>query len=153
MPTVPLLPKALLSPKYRHVLIGAYHGINIILVGLLGIMIWRKYIKRLLLSLMVFIVLINGLISYGAFKEHLGPRIMHLPDHHCLYCLFQYRPISIAIIGLLILGYFLAMWPRLLCRFESEEARANLNLLIPGLLKFSAGCILISWLMTTILSH
>ncbi len=152
MPSVPLLPKALLSPQYRHLLIGAYHGINFILVGLLGIMIWRKYTKPLLLSLLVFIVLTNGLVSYGAFKEYLGPRIMHLPDHHCLYCLLQYRPISIAIIGLLVLGYFLAMWPRLLCRLASEEARANLSLLIPGLLKFSAGCILVSWLLATILS-
>jgi len=153
MPTVPLLPKALLRVQQRPILIGSYHGINIALVGLLGIMIWRKYTKRLLLSLLVFMVLINGLVSYGAFKEYLGPRIMHLPDHHCLYCLLQYRPISIAIIGLLILGFFLAMWARLLCRLVPEEARGNLRLLIPGLLKSSAGCILVSWLMATILSQ
>jgi hypothetical protein len=147
-----ILAAAVLSVQYRHVLIGAYHGINIVLIGLLVIMAWRKYTKRQLLSLLVFIVLINGLVSYGAFKEYLGPRIMHLPDHHCLYCLLQYRPISITMIGLPVPGFFLAMWPRLLCCLASEEARANLNLLIPSLLKFSAGCILVSWLMATILT-
>jgi hypothetical protein len=152
LPTVPLLPKALFSVQYRHVLIAAYHSINIALLGLLGLLIWRKYAKSPLLSLLAMMVFINSLISYGAFKEYLGPSLMHLPDHHCLYCLLQYRPSSIAILGLLILGYFLALWPRLLCRLASDEARAKLGLLIPRLLKSSAGCILVSWLTTTVLS-
>lgn len=152
LPSVPLVPRALFHIQYQHTIVAAYHGINIALLGLMGLLIWRKYTKRLLLTLLAFIVLINGAISYGAFKEHLGPRLMHLPDHHCLYCLLQYRPISIAILGLLILGSFLAIWPCLLYRLASVEARAKLSLLIPSLLKFSAGCILVSWLTATILS-
>ncbi len=146
MPSVPLLPMPLLRAQYHHALVAVYHSSNICLLGLLGFLIWKKNTKRRLMSLLAFTVLINGAISYGAFKEYLGPRLMHLPDHHCLYCLLQYRPISIAILGLLILGSFLAMWPRLLCPFASDEAREKLSLLILSLLKYSAGCIFVSWL-------
>jgi len=40
----------------------------------------------------------------------------------------------------------------LLFHFASDEAREKLNLLITSLLKYSAACILVSWLMTAILS-
>jgi hypothetical protein len=150
IPAAPLLPRALFSPKYHPALVAAYHGSHLALLGLLGSLIWRNGAKRPLLTLLAFLVFINGTISYGAFKEYLGPRLMHLPDHHCLYCLLQYRPASIAILGLLILGSFLAMWPRLLCHFASDEASEKLSVLIPGLLKYSTACILFSWLAATI---
>ena len=152
IPATPLLPRALFSSQYHQTLVAAYHGSHLALLGLLGALIWRKGAKRPLLTLLAFLGLINGAISYGAFKEYLGPRLMHLPDHHCLYCLLQYRPVSIAILGLLILGSFLAMWPRLLWHFASDDAREKLSLLIPGLLKYSAACILVSWLAATVLS-
>jgi hypothetical protein len=152
IPATPLLPRALFSTQYNPVLAAAYHGIHICLLGLLGLLIWRKYTQRFFLSVLALTVLINGAISYVAFKQFLGPRLMRLPDHHCLYCLLQYRPVSIAILGLLILGSFLALWARLLCHFASDEAREKLSLLITSLLKYSAACILVSWLMAAILS-
>jgi hypothetical protein len=152
MPSVRLLPRPLLGAQYHQVLMIGYHSINICLLALIGFLIWRKCTKRPLMSLLALTVLINGAISYGAYKEYLGPRLMHLPDHHCLYCLLQYRPISVVILGLLILGFFLAMWPRLLCHFANDEAREKRSLLILSLLKYSAGCILVSWLTSTILS-
>jgi len=152
MPATPLLPRVLFSTQYNPVLAAAYHGVHICLLGLLGFLIWRKYTQRFFMSLLALTALINGAISCVAFKQYLGPRLMRLPDHHCLYCLLQYRPVSIAILGLLILGSFLALWPRLLCHFASDEAQEKLNLLITSLLKYSAACILVSWLMTAILS-
>jgi hypothetical protein len=152
MPSVSLLPKPLWGDQYHRVLMVAYHGINTCLLGFLGFLIWKKYTMRPLLSLLAFTILIYIAISYGAFKEYIGPRLMHLPDHHCLYCLLQYRPISVAMLGLLVLGAFLGMWPRLLWHFAAGEVLDKLNLLIPSLLKYSAGCILASWLMATILA-
>jgi hypothetical protein len=101
------------------------------------------------LTIAAIAALINGTITYGAFKEYLGPRLMRLLDHHCLYCLLQYRPVSIVILGLFIMGTFLAMWPQWLSRIATaDEAKERLARLNRTLLKGAALCLLASWLLT-----
>jgi hypothetical protein len=152
IPARPLIPVPLLSAHYYNALLVGYHVFNLGLAGFIGLLIWRKNTKRVWLLLAAIAALLNGLITYGAFKEYLGPRLMSLPDHHCLYCMLQYRPISIGILGLFVLGSFLAIWPQWLSRAVGvNEAREGLDSLNLNLLKGTVICLLASWLITVIL--
>jgi hypothetical protein len=152
-PSRTLLPVPLFSAHYHGILMAGYHGFNLGLAGLMGILVWRRRAGRPLLWLVALAALANGAVTYGAFKEYLGPRLMHLPDHHCLYCLLQYRPASILILGLFILGSFSAMWPLLLSRaITADEAVESLDSLNLNLLKCAIVCLLASWAMAVILS-
>ena len=152
LPSRPLLPVPLLSAHYYSALMAGYHGFSLGLVGLIGILIWRKKTRRVWLTLVAIAAMMNGIIAYGAFKESLGPRLMNLPDHHCLYCMLQHRPISIGIVGLFVLGSFLAIWPLWLIRAAAEnEAGERLTFLNLNLFKGAVACLLASWLMTVAL--
>lgn len=152
IPAAPLIPIPLFSAHYHDILMAGYHGFNLGLAALIGFLIWKKSTKRVGLILVAIATILNGLIAYGAFKEYLGPQLMHLPDHHCLYCMFQYRPISIVIVGIFVLGSYLAVWPLWLRRAASlDEAKEQLALLNLNLLKCSAICLLISWLLAVLM--
>jgi hypothetical protein len=152
LPAVPLLPVPLLRSQYHGILMIGYHGFNLLLAGGIIVSAWRKNAGRLWLTVIAITALINCLITYAAFKEYIGPRLMRLPDHHCLYCMLQYRPVSIIIVGLFVLGSFCAIWPRWLNRTvvadESGEHLSSLNL---ALLKCAAVCLFASWLMAILL--
>ena len=150
IPSTPLLPAPLFSTHNTNALLAGYHAFNLGLAGLMAYLVWKKNTRRAWLRFVALAALVNGLASYGAFKEYLGPQLMHLPDHHCLYCLLQYQPVSIAILGLFIAGSFFAIWPVFLSCFAAVEAAkerlAELNL---NLLKWAAACLLASWILTT----
>jgi hypothetical protein len=151
IPAAPLIPVPLFSAHYQGILMAAYHGFNLGLAGLIGLLVWKNNTRRVWLMLAAGGALLNGAITYAAFKEYLGPRLMHLPDHHCLYCMFQYRPVSIVIVGFFVLGSYLAVWPSWLLRAaSSEEAKEQLALLNLNLLTCSAACLLISWLLAVL---
>jgi hypothetical protein len=152
LPAAPLLPAPLFGAHYHLALMSCYHGFNLSLIVLIGLLVWKKNTKRVWRTLVAIAALLNGIIAYGAFKEYIGPRLMHLPDHHCLYCMFQYRPISIVIVGFFLLGSFLAVWPLWLrCDASLDEAKKQLVVLQLNLLKCSSACLLISWLLAVFL--
>jgi hypothetical protein len=63
--------------------------------------------------------------------------------------MLQNRPVSIIIVGSLVIGSFCAIWPCLLNRTlvpdEAKEQRARLN---RNLLQSALVCLLLSWIMT-----
>jgi|WetSurSiteA1Bulk_404760.scaffolds.fasta_scaffold13640_2 hypothetical protein len=152
LPSSLLLPVPLFSAHYHRILMAGYHGFNLGLSGLICFLIWQRNSKHAWFAFIGIAALLNGAITYALFKEYLGPRLMHLPDHHCLYCLLQYQPIAIAILGFFILGSFLAIWPLWLGRVavagEVTERLATLNL---HLFKWAAACLLASWVLTMLL--
>jgi hypothetical protein len=153
IPARPLIPVPLLSAHYYNALMAGYHVFNLGFAGFIGLLIYRKSTRRVWLMLAAIAALLNGLITYGAFKEYLGPRLMHLPDHHCLYCMLQYRPISIGILSLFVLGSFLAIWPQWLSRAAgSNEATGGLTSMNLSLFKGTVICLLASWLITVTLA-
>jgi hypothetical protein len=112
---------------------------------LLGLLIWSKSSKRAWLNVAAVASVINAIIAYGAFKDYWGPRLMRLPDHHCLYCLLQYQPVSIVILGFFILGTFCALWPLWLRHTSADAAKERLASLNLILFKWAAVCLLASW--------
>ena len=149
IPPAPLLPIPLFGARYEHMLLVLYHCFNLGIIAVIGFLLWKKPAGRLPFNLVVLSTFMNGAISYGAFKECLGPHLMRLPDHHCLYCLLQYRPISVLILGFFILGSFFAVWPFLLRRaVGSDDVGDRLILLNLNLLKYALVFLLASWFLT-----
>jgi hypothetical protein len=109
-------PQAILGPEYKQTLEISYFVANLILIGLIGYIQWGKKLettspwKRISLGLISLFAIINGFIFILSQIEAIAPKIMHLPYHHCLYCLWQYVPDSIAIYLLFILGTFAVGW-------------------------------------------
>ena len=58
--------------------------------------------------------------------------MMHLPFHHCLYCLWQYVPDSIVLYLLFILGTFSVGWGFTTELFGRQGEAADL---LPGYLR------------------
>jgi hypothetical protein len=151
IPASPLLPTPLLNIRYHHILFAGYHGFNLCLIVLTGFLARREKTGRVGLSFVALIAIFNCIITCAAFKEFLGPRLMHLPDHNCLYCMLQYRPISFLIIGLFIAGSFFALWPPLFGSFvRMDENREILEVLIRRLFKYAAISLFASWVLTNL---
>jgi hypothetical protein len=145
LPAKPLTPLPLFGSSGRDALIAGYHGFNLGLAGFLGLLIRKKNSKRAWVIFAAVAALINAIITYGAFKDYWGPRLMSLPDHHCLYCLLQYEPVSIAILGLFILGTFCAVWPLWLRHTAADAAKERLASLNRILYKWAVVFLLASW--------
>ncbi|GAB4411032.1 MAG: hypothetical protein OHK0032_06840 [Thermodesulfovibrionales bacterium] len=62
----------------------------------------------------VAIASVNAAVTIFAMFEVIAPRIMHLPYHHCIYCMWQYVPTSILMTALFIIGTFSPGWALIL---------------------------------------
>jgi hypothetical protein len=160
MPAIPLVPKWILGPQYQPILVTLYHGLNLGLAGFIGLAVWKRWCKkeswrrRLLLSFLAMTALINGVVGYLALKESIGPRLMNLPDHHCIYCLLQYRTASIAIVTLFIVGTFCALWALFLdlTGRTTGEGEIMLSRFVKNLLLWALCSLLGSWALITVLA-
>jgi hypothetical protein len=154
VPASPLRPDVLFGAQYHHVLMAGYHIFNLGMVALIALLLRRKpsgSISRAALALAAVVASVNALITYVSFRECIGPRLLDLPDHHCLYCLLQYRPVSIAMMGLFLLGSFLAVWPFLLNILSKPIAEEKfLSNPAQYLFKFAFVCLAASWILTIV---
>jgi hypothetical protein len=150
IPAKPLIPIPLLGASSQNGFVAGYHGFNFCLAGFLGLSIWKKNTKRAWLIIAAIGALMNAIIAYEAFRDYLGPRLMQLPDHHCLYCFLQRQPISIVIFGFLILGTFCSVWPLWLRHAAPDDVKEPLDSLNLNLFKWALACLLISWAIVCI---
>lgn len=65
--------------------------------------------------------LINSVITVIATFERIAPEVMRLPDHHCLYCLWQYAPLSILFSIFFIIGTFSPIWASVIQFFRGDK--------------------------------
>lgn len=159
MPSVPLIPLPILAGQYHRLLSIAYHVVNVSLIGFIGYALARVWWKgdanrhRLLLTVFTIAALINAGVSYIALKEAIGPRLMNLPDHNCLYCLLQYRPVFIIALCLFIVGTFSPAWALSIDLLATPgDARSKSSQYVRTLLLCSFCSLLGSWILTLVLT-
>ncbi len=104
-----IVPKATLGQNYQAILEYGYYVSNIVLLAILGTC--RAAIKRgtlarrrVGLGLICGFAAVNTAIFLVTQIEIHAPRIMGLPFHHCLYCLWQYVPDTMVMYALFVSG-------------------------------------------------
>ncbi len=109
-------PESILGPQYAEYLKILYFVTHLLLIGMVGLVLKLKKLentfsrRRGVLGFLFFFALINGIVFVLSQIEVFAPLMMHLPFHHCLYCLWQYVPDSILMYLLFILGTFSVGW-------------------------------------------
>jgi len=103
-------PQALFGPEYSHALQILFFITHLALVGFVGVSLKFKIFHRPILGLLFLFSILNTIVFLLSQIEVFAPAMMHLPFHHCLYCLWQYVPDSIVMYSLFILGTFSVGW-------------------------------------------
>jgi len=152
-----LVPQSTLGPGYASILSTGYYASNILLVGILGLCMWRlrprSYLgwQRPVLGFMFLFALLNGALFVLTQIEVHAPRIMGLPFHHCLYCLWQYVPDTILMYLFFVLGTFVVGWAFLLDLVgRTGETKEHLYKHLRMLYGFSIFCLMASMVMNTV---
>ena len=124
---------------------------------ILAVFVWRlkpksypSWQRPVLGFLFLFAVLNGGLFLLTQIEVH-APKIMSLPYHHCLYCLWQYVPDSILMYLFFILGTSAVGWAFLSDLMgRSVETKNLLNKHIRMLYGFAVFCFAASMVMNTV---
>lgn len=103
-------PEAFFGPEYAQSLQVLFFITHLALMGFIGVSLKFRIFRRLTLGLLFLFAILNAFVFLLSQVEVFAPRMMHLPFHHCLYCLWQYVPDSIVMYLLFILGTFSVGW-------------------------------------------
>lgn len=109
-------PESIFGPQYAESLKILYFITHLFLIGIMALVLKLKKLentsswRRGVLGFLFFWSILNGIVFVLSQIEVFAPQMMHLPFHHCLYCLWQYVPDSIAMYLLFILGTFSVGW-------------------------------------------
>jgi hypothetical protein len=109
-------PESIFGPQYAQSLKTLYLITHLLLIGLMGLVLKFKKLgntfswRRRILGFLFLFALLNAALFVLSQIEVFSPAMMHLPFHHCLYCLWQYVPDSIVLYLLFILGTFSVGW-------------------------------------------
>jgi hypothetical protein len=105
------LPAAWIGDRATPWLYGAYYAVNLNLV--LALVLCRRRIQRLALGSLTPILLaavIALAISALFLIEAAAPRLLHLPNHHCVYDLVPRAPESLVAVALFLGASFSLGW-------------------------------------------
>jgi hypothetical protein len=152
-----ILPLSILGREYETYMFPAYYISNIALIVFMGMSYQRfrnilqikKNTMRITVTGAVLAVL-TAVISILAMFEVIAPRLMKLPYHHCIYCMWQYVPDSILMTGLFIMSVFLPCWALLLNiagrHYETDKAlnRYIMNLYFHGTVLSGASLLMVT---------
>ncbi|MEW6374998.1 MAG: hypothetical protein AB1502_04315 [Thermodesulfobacteriota bacterium] len=103
-------PESILGPQYTQVLQVIFLILHLTLIGFVGLILRSKKPRRAILGFLFLLSIVNAFFFLLSQIESFAPAMMHLPFHHCLYCLWQYVPDSIIMYLLFILGTFSVGW-------------------------------------------
>jgi hypothetical protein len=103
-------PESIFGPEYAQSLQVLFFITHLALMGFIGVSLKFRIFRRLILGLFSLFAVLNAFVFLLSQIEVFAPRMMHLPFHHCLYCLWQYVPDSIIMYLLFILGTFSVGW-------------------------------------------
>ena len=151
-----LVPKAALGPGYESILGFGYYLSNIFLMVILAIWLVRIRAsssprRRVVMGFLFLYAIFNTALFVLAQIEVHAPKIMGLPFHHCLYCLWQYVPDTILMYLLFILGTFAIGWAFILDLVgRTGETMDILPRFLRMLYGFSIFCLAASMVMNTV---
>lgn len=139
---------SLLGEGYGRYLLPLYYILGIAFV-VAQIILYRRLKRDLNLAAMltagVVIAFINAVVTVFAMFEVIAPKVMKLPLHHCIYCMWQYEPLSIIMTALFIIGTFMPGWALILYNSGThEETMHLLKEMFRKLSSAAAACILAS---------
>lgn len=151
------IPEAVIGPAYTS-FVG--YGSFALTIGLVAAMIavmvrirsrvdwsWR----RMVLGLLFGIAILNAALFLLAQIEGHAPRIMGLPFHHCLYCLWQYVPDTIIMYTLFIVATSAVGWAFTLDAVgRVPETKGIIARYITGLYGFAIVCFVASMIMNAV---
>jgi len=103
-------PESIFGPEYAHPLQVLFFITHLALIGFIGVSLKFKTFRKPILGLLFLFSFLNAILFLLSQIEVFAPAMMHLPFHHCLYCLWQYVPDSIAMYLFFILGTFSVGW-------------------------------------------
>jgi hypothetical protein len=103
-------PESIFGPEYAQPIQALFFITHLALMGFIGVTLKSKIFRRPILGLLFLFSLLNAILFLLSQIEVFAPRMMHLPFHHCLYCLWQYVPDSIIMYLFFILGTFSVGW-------------------------------------------
>lgn len=152
-----LVPRSVLGAQYKDLLGYGYTISNVVLMAALGFLAagrkgsLRPGWQRPATGLLFLYALFNAILFLLTQIEVHAPRIMGLPFHHCLYCLWQYVPDTILMYLLFALGTSAVGWVFVLDLFGRTGETAGM---LPGLRRklygFALFCLGASLLMNTV---
>jgi hypothetical protein len=103
-------PLSIFGPEYARPLQSLFFITHLALIGIIVVILKSKIFRRPILGLVLLFSILNALLFLLSQIEVFAPAMMHLPFHHCLYCLWQYVPDSIGMYLFFILGTFSVGW-------------------------------------------
>jgi hypothetical protein len=152
-----VVPQSTLGPGYASILGSGYYISNLFLILILGLSMWHLKPKsysewqRPVLGFIFLFALFNCALFVLTQIEVHAPKIMGLPFHHCLYCLWQYVPDSVLMYLFFVLGTFAVGWAFLLDLIgRTRETKDVLYRHLRVLYGFSIFCFAASMVMNTI---
>ena len=152
-----VVPQSTLGPGYASILGSGYYISNLFLILILGLSIWRLKPKsypgwqRPVLGFIFLFALFNCALFVLTQVEVQAPKIMGLPFHHCLYCLWQYVPDTVLMYLFFALGTFAVGWAFLLDLMgRTGETEDLLYKQLRMLYGFSIFCFAASMVMNTV---
>lgn len=125
-------PESIFGPQYAQFLQSIFLITHLALIGFVGLILRSKKPRRAILGFLCLFSIVNAVLFLLSQIEVFAPRMMHLPFHHCLYCLWQYVPDSIVMYLLFILGTFSVGWGFTIELFGRQGEAADL---LPGYLR------------------
>ena len=119
-------PVSIFGPEYGRPLQTLYFITHLALLGFIGANLKFRIFRRSVLGFLFLFSILNASLFLLSQIEVFAPAMMHLPFHHCLYCLWQYVPDSIVMYLLFILGTFSVGWGFTTILFGSQGEAADL---------------------------
>ncbi len=125
-------PESIFGPQYAQFLQSIFLITHLALIGFVGLILRSKKPRRAILGFLCLFSIVNAVLFLLSQIEAFAPAMMHLPFHHCLYCLWQYVPDSILMFLFFILGTFSVGWGFTTALFGRQGDAADL---LPGYLR------------------
>ncbi len=149
------LSKAIWGQTFQDKILPVYYISSVLYVLLLFLnyrLTKKGKASKLLMGGAFLYSILNAVLTVIAYFEVLAPLIMNLPEHHCIYCMWQYQPLSILSSFLFILATFSSGW----ALFVWLSARRSIpvdkvNRYLEKIYLFGFICIVISLIVQTVL--